>query len=179
MITVVTPSDAAAAVPVATLREHLRISHIDEDTTLAMYGAAAVRALERLTGRSFGVTTYRAALVMPANQTLLVQLPDVATVAALKVTSPEGAETVIAANQRVLKTHAYGCMVLPATGVSWADYAGFDVTLDLTAGLSPIPSDITAALLLTASRFFADREDAMIPNAALNLCGPWRTGGWV
>lgn len=181
MINVVTPSSVAAALPIATLRSHLRLDHTDEDATLQIYAAAAVRALERQTGRSFGLSTFAVTLAMPSSQLLMIQLADVASVTSLVITTPNGSQVTVAAGDIVLRAHAYGCLIMPAASAVWPEAANTDdaVTVTLTAGLDPIPSDLTAALLLTASRFFADREDATIPSAALNLCSPFRTGGWL
>ena len=181
MISVVTPSSASAALPVASLKSHLRLDHSDEDTLLATYAAAAVRALERLTGRSFGAATYRATMPLPASRMLMIQLPDVTAITELKITKPDRTVATVSAGEIVLRAHAYGCLVMPAPGATWPDALDDDeaVSVTLTAGLAAVPEDINAALLLTAARFYADREDGNVPSAALALCGPFRTGGWI
>ncbi len=182
MIRLDTPSVAADILPLATLKAHLRVDHATEDTLIATYGAAAVRAMEARLGRSLGPATYKLTL-SSVGAAIDIPVANVSAITGMTIVDRDGVVQTVGADDRVLHTGDVLSIVEPAPGVTWptAGSAWNACELTVTAGypLGALPADLTAALLITATAIYRGRGDGDIPKGAENLAAPYRTGGWL
>lgn len=182
MIRLETPSVAADILPRATLKAHLRVDHANEDALIDTYGAAAVRLMEARLGRSLGPSTYKLAFEWVA-PVMLINIANVTAVTSMTITDRDGVVQTVASGDRVLYIGDVASTVMPADGVTWPAagpvWNACEITVTAGYAIGSLPSDILAALLLTATALYRGRGDAQIPAGALSLGGPYRIGGWM
>lgn len=180
MIRLVTPSNAATVLPLATLKAHLRIDHADEDALLGIYAAAAVRAIETRTGRSLGPATYQMTLAA-APAAIDIGVANVIGIDALKIVDADGVEQTVPSGDILLRAGEYGAVIEPAPGATWpvAGQVWNAVEITFTAGYQTVPQDILFALLLTATAMHRERGEAEVPAGARNLTSPYMLSGWI
>lgn len=176
------PSNIAAVVPLATVKQHLRVDHVDEDQLIGSYLSAAARSFEARTGRNFGAASYTLTLdTVPS----VIELPvaGVIAVSSMTITDADGVVQTIAAGDRTLTLGDFSSYLTPATGATWpaAGPVTNAVDIQFTAGLTTIEDDLMAALLLMTGHLYRNREatsaDALhtVPMAVDMLLMPYRT----
>jgi len=177
-----------AALPVAALREHLRLgsgfgADPVQDAVLERALRAAIAVIEARTGKALVARAMtlrvsgwrdRGALSLP--------VAPVQAVAAVRLLSHEGDETVLEPGRWRLVGDLHR-PVLEAVGGCFPPIpAGGVAAVDLTAGFGPdwtaIPADLSQAVLMLAAQYFGQRGDeassaAGLPPAVNGLIGRW------
>ena len=149
-----------AALPVAQLREHLRLGSgfADDglqDGLLAGFLRAALSAIEGRTGkalfeREFRWTTYG----WRGSEAAALPLAPVSAIAEVAVVDAAGAETVI---PPALVTLAAALPVIPTGGAARVDFLG-----GYGPDWSDLPADLQQAVMLLAAHYYEFRQDTAL-----------------
>lgn len=146
---------AAGVVPLDQMKEHLRVTGIDEDFLIGQYGQAATAAVERWTQR---LLTSRQVVLklqcLPSGQEP-IELPGGAVASVTSVVANAVAIT--------------GCVALgdsPAALVPAADWPavtgeGYPVTITYVAGFVAVPMDLQHAVKMLTAEMYERRANAV------------------
>lgn len=162
-------------------KAHLRVDHNDEDTTIAIYLAAARNDCERWTGRVFVTQTWELVLDEFPEDEIQIPNPPLQSIVSIKYDDSAGVEQTLATSEYTADTVSEPGWVVP-TPSGWptaifeginsvriryvAGYLNTDSPTDLT---SAIPFAIKAAILLHLGRLYANREDVIVGTSAVKL----------
>lgn len=191
MMLVELTAPALAALPVAGLREHLRLGSgfemaQDEAETLALAGflRAAIATIEARTGKVLLARQFRLRLEDwrdPAGQAL--PLAPVNAVERVEMDDGAGEVSVVDPGAYRLAPDMQRPMLLPGRGwLPVVPEAGF-VTVTFAAGFGPawdsVPADLAQAVLMLAARYHEDRvfegTQAAMPFSVSALIERWRS----
>ena len=178
---------AAEVLPVAVLRDHLRLGtgfQIAEDTaeTLALAGflRAAIATIEARTGKVLLVRQFR--MQLDDWRDRLGQPLPLAPVVSVEITDGEGRTTRLPESSWRLKRDALRPMIAPAgvilPHVPRRGYLTIRFTAGFGAGWDEVPADLAQAVLMLAARYYEDRSDAdaraALPLGVSALIEKWR-----
>lgn len=144
------------------LKRHLRITSGDLDETLQPYLLAAINVAEHQIGRVIAVSEMTDKRRF--EHTVTLQGP-VLKMISVKVDDEDIQEAAWSLEGRNLQVSE--------------QVAGKKMEIVYEAGMSQVPFDIKAAILLIATKFFNNPSDSVeqLPSAAKNLLRPYRTWG--
>lgn len=164
-------------VSLATLKEHCRVSHNDEDTILTAYLKAAVEQVERWTWRSLLTQTLRMTLdrFPCGREPIYLPRPVCQSVTSIEYLDENGDEQELA--DYTLATDSEPARIAPDTDCSWpaTDRSLGNVRITYVAGwdaANKVPQSLAAAVLLAAASLYEHREDrdAREETAVMDLC---------
>lgn len=181
---------AAEVLPVAVLRDHLRLGtgfQIAEDAaeTVALTGflRAAIATIEARTGKVLLVRQFRMQLDDWRDRLgQPLPLAPVVSVEAVEITDGEGRTTRLPESSWRLKRDNQRPMIAPAGVIlPHVPRRGY-VTVRFTAGFgmtwAEVPADLAQAVLMLAARYYEDRSDAdaraALPLGVSALIEKWR-----
>ena len=144
------------------LKANLRITSSDLDVVLEADLKSAIVAAEHHVGRKIGMSVF----------TLTTDFSG-----SLKLEGPVASITSVTLDGVVLDPSAYTLRRNTLTFA--AGVAGTSVIVVYSAGMSYVPEDIKAAILLHAGQLFNDPVDSVeaLPKASTNLLRPYRRWG--
>jgi uncharacterized phiE125 gp8 family phage protein len=155
-------SPAALPVTLAAMKEHLRVSHDDEDDLIEAYIDAAVAYLDGwsgILGRCIAEQTWAVKMSgFPSSRRLSLPFPDVSSVM-LQYYSNGALETVSASLYRLQEDGRSAWLELD-DDASWptADDRADAVTATMTAGFEVTPASIVQAIKLLVGHWYRTRE---------------------
>lgn len=153
---------AAEPVTLSDLKEHLRITHNDEDALIAAMLAAAVRTIEARAGLALLAQQWRLTLDAPPDETVLLPVSPCAGLDAVAVIDADGAPQNVGAHLYEFAPGAPG-RLRPA-GPWPAPGAAIDgVRIDFTAGYdnaASVPEPLKQAVKMLAAHFHETRAAA-------------------
>lgn len=145
------------------LRDHLRLATGDFDNILELHLKAAIASAEEFTG----LVLRRGNFQLAGNFSHEIKT-DIMPISEIVSVSLDGKEV------------GKGCVEIEDSVLRFPDgMHGEKVKLEFIAGFAEIPSDIAAAILLIASRFFENPADSVeqLPKASTNLLRPHKKWG--
>lgn len=172
-------------------KNHLRILHDDEDTTIEAYMKATRRYVEQvLTWRALITQEIELALDSFRKEIKLPR-PPLKEVENIKYTDKDGQEHTIDSDKYIVDTHSEPGRVVLAYGESWPSdilYPVNAVKIEYEAGYGDNPEDVPAelkqAILILTAHFYEQREPVVIgqsvesiPFAVEALTSPYRAWG--
>lgn len=168
----------------AVTKLQLRVDSADDDALIALYIAAARRAVEHQTGRKLIAQTWELALdAFPAGE-IDLQLAPVSSITSIKYIDSAGVEQTLASNAYTLDAGVLPAWALPAYGYEWpATLATANaVKVRFVAGWAnagAVPEDIKLWMLAQIAHWYRNREAVGDKNLAPlpyvdNLLDPWR-----
>lgn len=149
----------------AMLKDHLRITTNDQDKLLSAYLKAACNAAENFIGRHVQASIY----TIEGAYTPVISLPR--------------ASAAFPIQEIVVEVDGSACTNYSISGNSWIEFgpnvSGSRVKIVYRCGGNVIPDDIQIAILLIASKYYANPVDSVetLPTAAYNLLSNYRTYG--
>lgn len=180
-LTLLSPA-ASEPVTLAELKQHLRVTHSDEDAAVTGFLVAAVRAIEARGGLALMPQQWRLTLDAPPTGTLHLPIAPCTSLDAVAVTDGEGAPQTIDASVYEFASGSPG-RLRPAG--PWPQPAPKidGVTIDFTAGYADadaVPEPLKQAVKILAGYFFETREAAQenrlyaVPQSVDALIAPYR-----
>ena len=182
MLTELAPAPATA-LPLAALRDHLRLGtgfadDAVQDPVLEAAARAALAAVEARTGRrllSRGFALRAGAwrggtLALPGDATALVAF-EIEDADGLRVDALDRVRLVLADGRATVAPRGAGLPRIPRGGAA---------VLGLTAGMGPweaLPGDLRQAVLMLAASYYEDRgarSEEAFPAVVAGLLAPWR-----
>ena len=183
-------------VTISQAKEHLRVTHTDEDALIANLIAAARAWAENETGRALASQTLEYSIDdWPAADAITLPMPPLRSVTSVKWLTTAGVETTLTltTNYLVDTGSTPGRVVLPYNG-SWPSsslYPVRPIRVTYVAGYAPadtdyranIPQAIKQAILLRVSDLYEFREETLVGSSLQNtraaqwLLQPYRV--WV
>lgn len=144
------------------LKRHLRITSDDLDATLEMYLRAAIESAEHHIGRTIAASEYCYSGWFVRSFELAIPFKKIVKV---EVDGKELTEQDYRIDKRTL-------LLSP-------NITGEELLVTYQAGMTTVPFDIKAAILLSASKLFNNPVDSVesLPSVAKNLLRPYRTYG--
>lgn len=146
---------SVAPVTLAELRDHLRITHTDEDTLLSIYLDAASDAVSERSGQVMGLETWTFK-TGPVSGDLFLPRTPVRALTELSWIAPTG--DVVAGDPAdfMLIDDPARPFLRPLPGKAWPSVAGRpDATsFTFTAGLMSVPQGLKVAVLMLAGHFY-------------------------
>ena len=168
-------------ISLADIKEHLRITHSDEDDLLTAYATAARQYVEQRTGRTLMQTTWEwvadrfpgasnCGLVLPMAAPLL-------SVTNVKYTDSDAVITTWPAANYIVNIDAMPGHVIPAYGSTWPSYTPYpsgSVRIRYVAGLSTAASpliypaeNLLNAIRLLTGGFYENRESEVVNKGSI------------
>lgn len=148
----------------ADAKDHLRVTHTDEDMLIAALIATARESAEARTGRALVTQTWRHTLdTWPAHGIIVLPRPPLVSVQEVSYLDNDGARQIIPGTDYQVITNTLLGQVLPAYGLSWPscrDQPG-SIQVDYTAGYgaaADVPQSLKAWMLLAIGTWYARRE---------------------
>lgn len=176
------------------LKTHSRIDINDHDTLLDALIGAATEHVEAHTRRALCTQTWRLTLdEWPAGDTIVLPLPPLQSVTAVRYIDEDGATTTWAASNYVVDTDSEPGRVVRKRGVSWPSVAlreASGVQIEFVCGYGGMgeqPLAIKQALLLLCGNWYENTEAVLIerglsthvlPFGVDALLWPLRVMGW-
>ncbi|WP_195360323.1 head-tail connector protein [Odoribacter splanchnicus] len=156
-------TSAELPVKLEQLKEHLRIMSDDFDSILTLHLKAAIASAEEFTGQ----------VIWPGNYRLTADFDRVLKTGIMPVT---GIVSVCLDGEELkgIEIGISGSSLCLPEGIK-----GDSVVVEFTAGFREVPFDVTAAILLTAAKFFENPSDSVeqLPKASTNLLRPHKRWG--
>jgi uncharacterized phiE125 gp8 family phage protein len=167
----------AATYPVSLVEAKLqcRVDGSDEDGLLNLYISAATSFVELYTGRAIVAQTWELVLDDFTDAMLIGRGP-VQSVTSVKYYDADEALQTLAADQYTLDNVSDPAWLIRPSGVTWPTVATGvnNVIIRFVAGYATVPDPIKAALLLTISSWFDNRNVGPIPDGAYSLLSNYR-----
>ena len=144
------------------LKRHLRVTSDDLNETLEMYLRAAIESAEHHIGKVIAVSEFCYSGWFVRSFDLM---PPFRQVVKVKVDGVELTEDEYTVDERTLLISS--------------EVSGETLVVTYEAGLSQVPFDMKAAILLTAAKLFNNPVDSVesLPSVAKNLLRPYRSWG--
>jgi len=174
------------AVPVARLKEHLRLgSGFADDAVqeglLTGFLRAAMAAIEGRIGKALVTRDFRLARARARGGVIALPLAPVSAVIEVARLDGEGGEAVLATSDWRLEPDAHAPGVTTGAGLYRVDF-----TAGWGAGFSDLPDDLQQAVMLLAAHYYEYRHDVALsagctPFGVTSLLERWhmpRLGGW-
>lgn len=168
---------AVQPVTLDTIKEHLRITHSEEDTTLALYRDAAIEYYEQHAQLTLMDTEYEIALdAFPASGDIeLPRANPLQSVTWVKYKDSTGTTTTLSTSLYVVDTTARQGKIAPAYGEDWPSFEAWPVspiTIRYKAGL-PVASPQTypssghiLPILILLGGMYENRESETVTDKA-------------
>lgn len=168
---VITPANAEAVLPLATLRLHCRIDGTADDALLQLWRSAALQYVEHYTGRSVGVQTRELALDAFPCRALTIPRGPVSSVVSVKYTDGDGDEETVDPGVYRLDLYSDPQRLLPVYGQAWptARSEPGSVRVRYVAGSNTVAGAALHALLLLVSHADKNRESVITGTIASEL----------
>ncbi|MEL7486430.1 MAG: head-tail connector protein [Pseudomonadota bacterium] len=184
-LTMIAPP-AGEPVSLAEMKEHLRVTHADEDALIAAYAGAARQAVEARAGLGLMTQAWRWTLDAAPAETIVFPLSPVASVDAVRLRDEDGGETLVDPERYAVSPGAPGRLraTAPWTSLSSVDtppLAG--VEIDFTIGwpdAESVPASLSQAVRLLTADYFDHRDVAAsgltrrLPETVDALIAPYR-----
>lgn len=180
-LTLLSPA-TAEPVTLGEIKEHLRVTHSDEDALITGMAVAAARAVEARGGLALMPQAWRLTLDAPPDETVLLPVAPVSAVDAVSVIDGDDVAQPVDANLYETAIGAPG-RVRPAGPWPAPGVALDGVRIDFTAGYADaasVPDPLKQAVKLLAAYFFETREAAgdirihTVPQSVDALIAPYR-----
>lgn len=144
------------------LKRHLRVTSDDLNETLEMYLRAAIESAEHHIGKVIAVSEFCYSGWFVRSFDLM---PPFRKVVKVEVDGTELTEDEYTVDERTLLISS--------------EVSGETLVVTYEAGLSQVPFDMKAAILLTAAKLFNNPVDSVesLPSVAKNLLRPYRSWG--
>lgn len=180
MLTLVT---AATALPIslADMKQHLRVSHADDDQMIEHLLQSAVLMIGEAAGRALAPTEWQ--MSVPAVSGLLrLPYPPVTEITGISITAPDGTDTDLPLDGFRLTSSDDLAFVEPVSGV-WPATAvrSNAIRVGFTAGYVTCPKPLIQAVVMMVKRDFdglAGADAAACEKAIQALVSAYRVG-WV
>lgn len=147
------------SVTLAELKDHLRITWDDEDSSLSVYLAGALDYVETFTGQKLSRIARNSYFDDFSNLELVGDSPSSVSVSYV---DDDGADQTLSSAVYALKTHKARPYLALAYNQSWPSYREQDavITVSYTSGYSTttLPASLKAAVLLEAGSQYEHRE---------------------
>jgi len=173
---------AAEPVTLDEIKDHLRITHSDEDIAINGYLVAAVRAIEARAGLALMAQSWRLTLDEPPYETVYFPISPVSAINQVSVKNKAGDDALVDAATYEFAPGAPGRLRRAAPWPSPGVRTG-GVAIDFSAGYAAadaIPADIVHAVKLLAAHFYEAREAVgeprlfSVPQTVDALIAPYR-----
>lgn len=165
-------------ISLAEAKAHLRVTHTDDDSSIAIYIRAAREWMEGpygFLGRALVTQTWRLTLDAFPTAEIKIPLPPLQSIVAVSYDNPAGVDTVIADTNYFVDDQSEPGWVVPVSAFSWPTpiNAINSVRIDFVAGYPPtsdsppnltskIPYNIRAAMLLLIGHLYENREENIV-----------------
>jgi len=175
-------------VSLAEMKEHLRITHTDDDASIYAVQRAAREMAETITGRSLITQTWRLYLdAYPPGSVIELRRPPVQSVTSVKSYPQTGSAITFASTNYTVDTTGWRLALNNAVGwptTTLRSVRGVEVTYVAGYGDNPgdVPESIRGWIKLRAAEMFENREASVVGSVATtlqfvdNLLGPYRVG---
>lgn len=171
---------ATEPVSLSALKDHLRVTHTDEDAVIAGALVAAIRAIEARAGIALAPQGWRLSLDAPPEETVFLPITPCITIDAVTVTGPDDTPTAVGPE---LYEFAPGAPGRLRRAAPWPPIGPkFDgVHIDFTAGhAGTVPEPLLQAVKTLATHFYETRAACVdqrmfaIPQSVDALIAPYR-----
>ena len=153
----------------ADVKDHLRITHTDDDYYIERLITVARQYVEEFTGRQLITATWKETRECFPAWSWQLDRPDLIAVSSVVYAeSSAGATTTMPSTDYQVSTNDHRGKVAPAYGASWpsARYQMDAVALTYTSGYgstpSTVPQAIKHAMLMMISHWYENRESALV-----------------
>lgn len=178
----------AALLPVAELKQHLRLGtgfadDAAQDALLETYLRSALAAIEARTSKALFSRSFRWKLTAWRGfQREELPVAPVTHVTSVKIIEADGSETAVPATSYVLELDAHHpCLAAKGLGLPTIPVAG-SVEIEFVAGFgadwASLPPALRQAVLIVAAEFHENRHetgaDAVLPTRVMQLIAPFR-----
>jgi len=180
-LTLLSPA-ASEPITLQELKDHLRITHNDEDVAINGYLVAAVRAIEARASIAMLTQSWRLALDCVPEETVFLPISPAASIGAVVIIDSDGVPQPVLSETYVFAAGSPGRLrrvaPWPRPGVSVAG-----VQIDFTAGYADaasVPAPLKQAVRMLAAHFYERREALSetrlyaVPQTVDALIAPYR-----
>lgn len=167
MATSLVTAATAQPVSIADVKDHVRITHDDQDARLDGYIKAATRYIENISDRQLMTATWRLSLDDFPTWELVLPKPPLQSVSSVQYVDGDGATQTWASSNYIVDTYSDPGRITPAYGKFWPsprDQVNA-VTIQFVAGYTSaanVPATIRQALLMLVAHWYENREAALV-----------------
>jgi uncharacterized phiE125 gp8 family phage protein len=162
ILRIVTPP-TKLAVEVTDAREHLSVEVLDDDNLIATYIQAAQQSLALSIGRALVPTAYALDVYTGCAYGILLPMPPLKTVTAVKTHNTSGIMTAIDPSLYSVTITSEGRGIVSfGSGYAYTNlyWPQPNASIEFTAGYDDVPAALRAAILLTVSTLYENRSSA-------------------
>jgi uncharacterized phiE125 gp8 family phage protein len=184
MTLVVKTPPQSVPVDTASMKDHLRVTHSNDDTFIDSLISVAVDRVEQFTGRQLMPATWELYLdAFPDDEEILIRKAPVSAVSEIAYTDEDGAEQVFGSDNYEVDLKNDPVRIRSLDGVDWpsTDDVYNAVKVTFTAGYADadsVPDALISAIKLIVSRLYNTRMDSNMKNgyikASENLMLPYK-----
>jgi uncharacterized phiE125 gp8 family phage protein len=160
LLRMITPP-SKLAVSVSDARDHLSVDFLDDDNMIATYIQAAQNALGLSIGRALVPTSYALDLWSWCSSGLVLPMPPLQQVTAIKVRGSDGLLTALDPSNYSVSISSEGRGVVNLIGtyaLTTVWYPQTAASIEFTAGYDVLPGGLRAAILLTVGTLYENRS---------------------
>lgn len=149
------------------VKQHLRITHTDEDDFLDALIKAARQYAEERTGRQLITATWKETRWCFPEWQWTLDRPDLIAVSSIVYTASDGTSTTMPSSDYTVSTNGHRGVVIPAWDTSWpaARYTLDAVAITYTAGYgatpASVPQAVKQAMLMLIGHWYEHREASL------------------
>lgn len=151
----------ARPISLAAAKAHLRVDTAAEDADIDLKLYAALQAVSESCGLVLGAEEWRVSLPVPAGGDVVLPVVPVTAVTSLSYLDRDGASQALDLTGFDVILRARRAIIRPKPGGSWPTDAAARpdaLTVLVAAGISPLPFDLQAAVLLMLGHLYQQRE---------------------